>query len=106
MKIYIKPLSINQAFKGRKYKTNRYKSYEIEVNNLLKKLKVGDGKLSVKLVFGFSNTASDIDNPVKCFIDICQKRYGFNDKMIYKLDVEKVDVKKGKEYIDFEINEL
>lgn len=59
-------------------------------------------KLTLKL--GFSNPRSDIDNPVKIIMDILQKAYGFNDKTIYRLEVEKVDVKKGEEFIDFELS--
>lgn len=65
-----------------------------------------DGPLYLKIVFGFSNKASDIDNPVKPFIDILQKKYKFNDKRIYCLQVDKKDVKKGEEYIYFRIEGL
>ena len=57
------------------------------------------------LIFGFSSKAGDIDNPIKLFLDILQKKYGFNDKNIYELQVEKRDVKKGKEFIQFKISE-
>jgi hypothetical protein len=50
-----------------------------------------------------SNVLSDWDNPVKPFQDILQKRYGFNDKNIFKAVVTKVKVPRGYEFIDFEI---
>ena len=39
-------------------------------------------------------------------IDILSKVYGFNDKNIYRLDLEKKIVKKGAEFIDFFIEKL
>ena len=103
MKIDIKPLSVNGAWRGRRFKTDAYKKYERDVLTLLRPLKIPDGKLHLSITFGFSSKASDIDNPLKCFIDCLQKKYGFNDKDIYKLSVEKVDVKKGSEFIDFKL---
>ena len=102
-KINIKPLSVNNAWQGKRFKTNLYKSYEQELFYLLPKLKIPEGKLRLKLLFGLSSKAGDLDNPVKPFIDILQKKYLFNDKKIYKLEIEKIDVKKGKEFISFEI---
>ena len=60
----------------------------------------------VNYVFGFSNKASDLDNPVKVLTDILQKKYGFNDKDIYEMNVKKKIVKKGEEYIKFKIESL
>lgn len=105
--IKIKPLSINKAWRGgRRFKTNEYKDYEKELIYLLPELDVGKGELGVSIVWGFSNKGSDIDNPAKPFIDILQKKYDFNDKRIYHLELEKVHVKKGEEFIAFEIRTL
>lgn len=103
MRINIKPLSVNQCWQGRRFKTRLYKDYEQELSLRLPKLVIGPYKLVLSLTVGFSNKASDIDNPIKPFMDILQKKYGFNDNRIYKLEIEKKDVKKGSEYIDFEI---
>jgi Holliday junction resolvase RusA-like endonuclease len=43
--------------------------------------------LRVEFFFGFSNKASDLDNPVKLLMDIAQKKYGFNDKNVFELNV-------------------
>jgi Holliday junction resolvase RusA-like endonuclease len=102
-KISIKPLSVNQAWKGKRFKTNIYKKYEKDCFTILPKITVPDGKLKAYLVFGFSSTLSDADNPVKCFVDILQKKYGFNDNKIYEYSIKKVDVKKGEEFIEFSI---
>jgi Holliday junction resolvase RusA-like endonuclease len=102
-RIKIKSLSVNQCWQGRRFKTQDYKTYEAEMFYLLPAKIVMGEKVKLSITFGFSNKASDIDNPVKPFIDILQKRFGFNDKTIYKLEVEKKIVKKGSEYIDFNI---
>ena len=102
-KINIKPMSVNLAWKGKRFKTNVYKKYEKDCMLLLPKITVPDGKLKVDLVFGFSSKLADADNPVKCFIDILQKKYGFNDNKIYEYNIKKVDVKKGFEFIEFTI---
>ncbi len=106
MRLNIKPLSVNEAWKGRRFKTDKYKKYERNILLILPRLKVPEGKLEVSLKFGLSNKNADVDNPVKCFIDCLQKKYGFNDRHIYKINLEKEDVKKGCEYIEFEIKKL
>jgi Holliday junction resolvase RusA-like endonuclease len=104
--VKIKPLSVNKAWQGRRFKTSDYKQYEKALLLILPKVKIPDGKLSVKLEYGFSSTRSDVDNPTKLIIDCFQKKYGFNDSLVYELYQKKVIVKKGQEYFKFEINEL
>jgi len=105
-KINIKPLSVNAAFQGRRFKTSKYKRYEKNVLLLLPRLKIPKGKLEVTLTFGFSSKLCDLDNPVKLIIDCFQKKYKFNDRDIYKLTVFKVDVGKREEFIEFDIKEF
>lgn len=105
MKIQIKPLSVNEAYRGRRFKTKEYKHYKDNLIFLLPRLKIPDGKLELTLVFGFSSKGSDIDNCIKNFTDVLQEVYAFNDNRIYKLNVEKVDVEKGEEYISFSLVE-
>jgi Holliday junction resolvase RusA-like endonuclease len=104
MKIRIKPLSINEAFQGRRFKTKVYDSYCEELVYILPKMKIPEGPLALKITFGFSNKGADIDNPTKPFIDVLQEAYCFNDKLIYKLDITKEIVEKGREFIDFELS--
>tara|TARA_R110001632_G_scaffold218206_1_gene347297 strand:+ start:17 stop:346 length:330 start_codon:yes stop_codon:yes gene_type:complete len=106
MIINIKPLSVNEAWQGRRFKTPKYNKYIKDMLLILPPLKVPADKLELEITFGLSNRAADIDNPLKCFIDCLQKKYGFDDKMIYRLIVNKDIVKRGKEYIDFNIIEL
>ena len=70
---------------------------------LPKNLDIPSGNLDVSIKFGFSNAGSDIDNPLKMLVDILQKKYGFNDNKIYKMNLEKIKTKKGCEFIEFDI---
>ena len=105
--VNIKPLSVNKAWQGRRFKTDEYKSYEQTLLIMLPKINIPEGYLQLNLEFGFSSKASDFDNPVKPFIDCLQKRYGFNDKLIKRcvIDIDN-DVKKGSEYIKFELKPM
>lgn len=103
MRIAVKPLSVNEAWKGRRYKTATYKRYERAVFFMLPKITVPKSKLRINLTFGFSNSGADIDNPVKPILDILQKRYKFNDNQIYELNLKKEIVKKGSEFIEIKI---
>lgn len=100
----IKPLSVNKCWQGRRFKTPEYESYEKELLYLLPKIEIPKDKLQIKIKWGFSSKANDVDNPTKPLLDILQKKYNFNDKMIYKLEIEKIEVKKGQEFIEFLIH--
>ena len=106
MRLDIKPLSVNQAWKGKRFKTDDYKRYEYLCLMMLRPHKIPSGKLRLALTFGFSSKASDTDNPVKCFQDILSKKYNFDDKRIYEINVQKVDVKKGNEFIEWNLTAI
>jgi len=106
IKIKIKPLSVNNSTYGQKVKTSEYRTYEKILKFMLPKLTIPEGRLRIDYTFGFSSSGSDIDNPVKLLQDILSKKYGFNDNRIYKFTVEKNIVKKGDEYLAFEITSL
>ena len=104
MRIRIKPLSVNQAWQGKRYKTNKYKAFEKELLLLLPPMKIEfNGDLKVELTYGFSNTLSDVDNPTKPVLDVLQKKYGFNDRQIVELNLKKEIVKRGEEFIELRI---
>jgi Holliday junction resolvase RusA-like endonuclease len=105
-RVDIKPLSVNQAWQGKRFKTPAYKQYEKQVLLMLPKIDVPEGKLALNIRFGLSSKNADVDNPVKCFVDCMQKKYGFNDRNIYKMSIEKVDVKKGHEFIEFSVSDM
>lgn len=104
-RINIKPLSQNEAYKGRKFKTKKYHVFEKGMMLLLPTIKVPKGKLQINYKFGFSTSASDIDNSIKSTQDLLSRKYKFNDNLIYRIEVEKEIVKKGSEFIEFEIIE-
>lgn len=106
-KINEKPLSVNQAWQGKRFKTPAYKDYEKEVLLMMPKAKVDtEEMLRVEFFFGFSNKASDLDNPVKLLMDIAQKKYGFNDKNVFEMNIRKCIVKKGEEFIQMGIYKM
>ena len=107
IEIKISPLSVNKAWKGRRYKTDHYKDFERSLMALLpKNFKIPNNHVKISFVFGFANKLSDIDNPLKLVLDILQKKYGFNDRDVYELSVKKEVVKKGNEFIKFKIDKL
>jgi Holliday junction resolvase RusA-like endonuclease len=106
-KINEKPMSVNLAWQGKRFKTPAYKKYENSMILMMPKGKIEtDEMLRVEFFFGFSNKASDLDNPVKLLMDIAQKKYGFNDKMVFELNVRKCIVKKGEEFIQMGIYKM
>lgn len=105
-KLNIKPLSVNECWQGKRFKTKEYLQYENDLLLMLPKIKVPSPPYKLNIEFGFSNMASDIDNPVKPFQDILQKKYGINDKNILELNINKVKTEKGSEFIKFSINSI
>jgi hypothetical protein len=108
IKIHIKPISQNEAYKGRKFKTSTYHAYEKLLTMLLPaRLEVPEGgKLEFRIKVGLSSKNADGDNPIKSTQDIIAKKYKFNDKRIYRWIIEKIDTAKGAEFIEFEILKL
>jgi Holliday junction resolvase RusA-like endonuclease len=102
-RIEIKPLSINQAFQGKRFKTDKYKTFERSMLYLLPQMEVPKGELIIWFTFGFSNMRSDLDNPVKMTTDILCKKYGFDDSRVKRLIVDKEKTEKGKEFVEFQI---
>lgn len=104
-KLNIKPLSVNNCWQGKRFKTVEYKKYERDLLLMLPKKTFKFDKFSIEIEFGFSTILSDIDNPLKPFIDILQKKYTINDRDVYSLSVSKKVVPKGSEYIKFKISD-
>jgi len=105
--IDIKPMSVNDAWKGRRFKTDRYKLYELNVFFMLPLIKnFPKPPYKIHLKFGQSTVLADWDNPIKPFCDILQTKYGFNDRDIMSAIVEKEIVPKGKEYCSFLIQTI
>ena len=104
----IRPMSVNSAYsvyKGKKIKTKEYRTYEQKVLIELTRRKINlnlpkEGELYLFLTIGVSSRF-DIDNAIKPFVDILQKKFNFNDNRIAFLQVEKEIVKRNDEFIEF-----
>lgn len=103
VRVNVKPLSVNEAYQGRRFKTDKYHGYETAVLLLLPSFDIPPSLLRLVYEFGFSNTLADVDNPCKLFTDILQKKYGFNDSRVYEIVIRKAIVPKGQEYVKFNI---
>ena len=103
IKVNIKPLSINKAFQGRRFKTSDYNNYEKSCLLMMPRLRFPQGKVALHIRYGFSNKASDVDNPTKLVLDIMQKKYEFNDKDVYEIHLYKLIVPRGKEFWEVSI---
>ena len=103
IRVDIKPLSVNEAYKGRHFPTQKLDDYKEALQYLLPTMEVPAGRLAVRYVFGVSSKNADGDNCVKAFQDALCEKYGFDDRTIWRWEFEKELVKKGAEFIKFEI---
>jgi len=99
VRLNIKALSANKLWRGRRYKTKDYERYERDLLLLLPELDEITDRIEIRV--GLSNRRADLDNVAKGFIDILQKRYGFDDNRLRRIVLEKEIVKRGEEYIEF-----
>ena len=106
IELKIKPLSVNEAWQGRRFKTYKYEQYEKEVIWSLPPITLPEPPFHITFKWGFSNMRSDVDNPTKNFMDCLSKKYRFNDADVHKITAEKVKVKKGAEFVAFRIEKL
>jgi len=103
-KVRIKPLSVNEAWQGKRYKTPANAAYGKQLWLMLPpKVEIPGGKLKIKFVFGLSMKRADYDNCIKQAQDVICKKYNFDDSRIYKAEIEKVIVPKGEEFLSFSI---
>jgi len=98
-----KPLSVNQAWKGKRFRTQKYKDWCFRC---ITKLDSNSELIGSKYIFYidvyYSNSASDIDNCLKPFFDLLQKKYEmFDDKNVYSLVINKRICSKGQDRIEF-----
>lgn len=101
----IKPISVNRLYKGRRFKTDEYKSYQAQWLQIKKEV-IEAERIDLYIAFYVSDIRSDLDNCLKAAIDMMQKRHGFNDMQIARIGADKVIVEKGKEGIFYHLREL
>jgi Holliday junction resolvase RusA-like endonuclease len=109
IRIDIKPISVNDVWQGKRYKTDEYKKFEEDLMFMLPNIKIEldkKKKYQIHYKWYFSSASSDFDNPIKPITDIISKYYGFNDRLIKRAIIEVEQVKKGKEFFEFKIIEL
>ena len=108
LRLAIKPMSTNKAWRGRRFKSEDYKDYIDDISILLlplKKFKVNSGKEDLVVTYNYylSNYAlTDVGNLEKQLTDILVKE-GFipDDRYIKKLIQEKHRSKE--DYIEVDI---
>lgn len=105
IRLDLKPLSVNRAWQGRRYKTPEYASWSDSAAWILKanRLETLEGPVSLTVRW-FMKTAemSDIDNPLKVLLDaIVRAGLIKDDRQIFKLTVEKK--KSDTDYIEIEL---
>lgn len=105
IELQIKGLSVNSAYKGKRFRTDSYNAFIKNMMLILPKTVLIPNKdyIVLTIEFGFSSKLSDIDNCVKSLADCLVKKYGVDDRYIYELKVKKFIVSKGKEFIRFKI---
>lgn len=115
-RIWRKPLTVNQAWKGQRFKSPLYKTFSTAVGLLLKALRPKppipptDKWLFGHYRWGVSNITTDVDNPTKVFQDVLFTYYkeqgdAPKDHKIRFLILEKIKTSKGAEFIDFTIRD-
>lgn len=104
IKLNIKALSVNEAYKGRRFRTPKHDAFKTAIKYLLPShYDLPKPPYCIEFIFGVSSQLSDGDNLVKCAQDSIADRYGFNDRLIKKWIIEVEQTEKGKEFIKFRI---
>ena len=101
VRIPLKPLSTNDAWSGKRYKTKEYKDFEQILLILLRKMKpvIPEGPVGFDLRVGIS-ARFDADNTIKTLLDTIEKYCNhFNDNSVFDIHVRKVLVPAGDEYM-------
>lgn len=108
--IFVKPMSVNEVWQGKRFKTKAYDIWREQILLLLPRRVndhfVGNNKMVLMVEFGVSSKTADLDNLLKPFIDCLQIRYGFDDRQIYRIGATKRYVPKGSEFIRFDLEEF
>ena len=96
--IETKPLSVNECWRGRRFKTKKYEAYEKEICALLPRKNSIEGDMEISYVFFLQHPyKADLDNFIKPLNDILQKRgYFKNDNRIMRIEASKIKSQKNK----------
>lgn len=91
----VKPLTANRMWKGRRFATNEYKAWREECLWLLPNLTLPPAPYELEVHVYLESVLADLDNPIKSFIDVLQKKYGFNDRDVDVIHAYRHSVRKG-----------
>ena len=111
-KIPQKPLSVNEAWQGRRFASAAYKNFKRVTNILLNVLRPKMPPVKSILFAHYrwwvSNIGADTDNPVKPFQDVLFNHWNMksSDSHIHVLLIEKRKTKKGDEAIEFHVDDI
>jgi len=96
------PLSVNDAWEGRRFKTPEYKEFEEICLYTLPKKRMLRGIVEIEYRFHLKyHKTSDYDNFIKCFQDILVKRgYIEDDRFIYKATIYKIPSEREQDRIE------
>ena len=99
----VKPLTVNQAWKGRRYTSDDYKAYIAECLYKLPKITVEAKRYEIIFRFYLIHHATtDYDNLIKPIQDILVKKGILpDDRFIYKASQEKIP--SNTDYIEIEL---
>lgn len=102
IRIPLKAISTNRLYAGIKRRSGVYKGYRTQVLRWLEencKYKVEFPKnMVLTMEVGFSSPLSDASNSIKGIEDVVAEYFGFNDRQIVTIRVDKFLVDKGDEY--------
>lgn len=102
----LKPISVNRCWQGRRYLTDQARKFQRDAYVLIKSqtrgMKLPDGELSLRLRFGLSRDM-DTSNCIKLVEDAIAKAFSIDDRMFRGQLATKEKVKRGQEFIAFDI---
>ena len=107
-KIPIKALSVNRAWRGRRFRSKAYNEFRRVVDVFLNKIrptKPPEKPLMFHAEWGVSNSVSDTDNPCKPFLDVLFEWWDMKtkDHLVEFIMLEKTKTPKSKEFIRFHV---
>ena len=105
--IKLHPLSVNEAWSGKRFKSVSYMKYSDAVTLSLKTIKIPASPYEISFLFGFHNMQSDYDNGIKSFQDLVFKKYKISDAHIHMGTSMKVKVLTTEdEFVAFRLDTL
>lgn len=102
-----KPLTVNQVWQGKRFKTKKYKEYEQEVMILLPRgQEKPQGRLRVEYRFYLKHhSTTDYDNLIKPLQDIlCKASIIEDDRFIYEATIKKIQSER--DYVEIQISTI